>query len=309
MKKVLILLSAYNGEKYLAEQLDSLYSQQDVEINILARDDGSQDNTIQILGQYALRHGNIEILQGRNTGAAASFRLLIKEAVENYPDFDYYSFCDQDDVWLPSKLITAVTELEKSDSKYKFFECDYKLVDSRLIPIANRSHVEKNNDLASVLMSNHSLGCTQTLNYNLLELIDKFYNNMPSDMKCTLHDAVANRMAWAVNSHIVQSGMQLLLYRQHEANEVGAPSDKLQVFKNRIKRLSKNKHDKKKIAGILLKSLPADTNNETLRFIDLFAHYDENLFNRFKLILSKNMRRKSATDNLMFSLMVLFGYV
>ena len=96
MNKILILMSTYNGEKYLSEQLNSLLLQENVNIKILIRDDGSTDNTHKILNFYSSNYPNISWYTGENKGPALSFMDLLFNA----PESDYYAFCDQDDVWL-----------------------------------------------------------------------------------------------------------------------------------------------------------------------------------------------------------------
>ena len=115
MDKVLIMVSTYNGGKYLPDQLDSLYGQKGVECHLLVRDDGSKDNTLNILQDYKKRHGNMTILQGGNLGVGGSFRALINDAVKNHSEFDYFAFCDQDDVWLENKVSECVKYLESVD--------------------------------------------------------------------------------------------------------------------------------------------------------------------------------------------------
>ena len=90
----MILLSTYNGEKYLKEQLDSIFSQSYKNFEIITRDDGSNDETINILKSY-----NIKILDtDKNLGAKLSFSTLLNYSVKN-TDADYFMFCDQDDIW------------------------------------------------------------------------------------------------------------------------------------------------------------------------------------------------------------------
>lgn len=107
---VCVLLSTYNGEKYLEEQLNSLIKQEDVELRILVRDDGSKDRTHEILDKWQKR-GHINWYEGKNKGAAQSFMDLIYNA----PEADYYAFCDQDDVWLPEKLKVAIDKIRESN--------------------------------------------------------------------------------------------------------------------------------------------------------------------------------------------------
>jgi len=97
--RVTVLLSTYNGSKYLRQQLDSLYQQTYPNIRILARDDGSSDSTRDIL-QDEQGKGRLELLEGHgNLGAALSFFELLNAAAAT--DTEYVAFCDQDDVWHP----------------------------------------------------------------------------------------------------------------------------------------------------------------------------------------------------------------
>ena len=98
--KLIVLLSTYNGEKYLREQLNSLVKQILRPDQILIRDDGSSDATMDIIKYYADSYKFIKYYQGENLGAAKSFMELINKAEEA----DYYALCDQDDVWFEDKL-------------------------------------------------------------------------------------------------------------------------------------------------------------------------------------------------------------
>ena len=109
MKKVQVIMSSYNGEKFIKKQIDSILNQQNVEVSLLIRDDGSKDGTIEILRDYENR-GLIKVIYGKNIGPTASFLKLIDEC----DNADYYSFSDQDDVWLEDKLSTAVKILEEN---------------------------------------------------------------------------------------------------------------------------------------------------------------------------------------------------
>ena len=99
MAKVCVLLSAYNGEQFIEEQLASLTAQKGVEVDILVRDDGSTDTTRTILERWQQK-GALRWYGGENLGWAMSFIHLLCHA----PEADYYAFCDHDDIWLPEKL-------------------------------------------------------------------------------------------------------------------------------------------------------------------------------------------------------------
>ena len=90
-RKVAILLSTYNGEKYVKEQIDSFLNQTYKNVEIIVRDDGSKDSTVKILKEYQNNYNNIKLTVGKNLGFIKSFFELLKLG-----DADYYAFADQD---------------------------------------------------------------------------------------------------------------------------------------------------------------------------------------------------------------------
>lgn len=111
MKKVNVLLSAYNGELYLKQQIDSILNQTYRNIELYIRDDGSTDGTEVILSEYA-DCPNVHVIKGQNVGFIRSFLELVK-ICENA---DFYAYSDQDDIWLPEKIQMAVEVLEKEQT-------------------------------------------------------------------------------------------------------------------------------------------------------------------------------------------------
>ena len=110
--KVLVLLATCNGEKYLRQQLDSIYAQEDVEVSIFATDDGSTDSTIAILEEYKKNHS----LTIHHHGEPHEFTYNFIDAIfaNKNTSFDYYAFSDQDDVWMKEKLSSAIEMLKKN---------------------------------------------------------------------------------------------------------------------------------------------------------------------------------------------------
>ena len=105
-------MSTYNGEKYLKEQLDSILNQSYKNIEIVIRDDGSSDNTVNIIKEYMQKYNNIILECGENLGYINSFFELLKIA-----DADYYAFADQDDIWIENKIELAVNSLNKLNNE------------------------------------------------------------------------------------------------------------------------------------------------------------------------------------------------
>lgn len=125
---VAILLSTYNGEKYIKEQMDSLLAQTYPNIKIYIRDDCSTDNTLEILKTY--EDDRIVLIEGeKNLGYPGGFYELLRRCDEE----DFYSFCDQYDVWLPEKIERAVDKLkDMNEATPNLYYAGYDFYDSQL---------------------------------------------------------------------------------------------------------------------------------------------------------------------------------
>lgn len=158
--KLIVLLSAYNGETYIREQLDSLLAQTLRNVEILVRDDGSTDGTRAILTEYA-QQGALRWCACENLGPAHSFWRLLQDA----PDADYYAFCDQDDVWDSDKLGIAVSALEHMDtSKPALYFGDVRVTDMNLRILAEHMVRPAPMDYPHALLRNLAPGCTYVFN-------------------------------------------------------------------------------------------------------------------------------------------------
>ena len=116
MEKIMILLSTYNGEQFIRKQLDSLINQIGVDFHIVIRDDGSSDQTIPIIEDYIIKYPSLfTLFKGHNIGVAKSFSWLMEYA-NNIPNYRYYAFCDQDDIWYTNKLRIACDTLSQSNN-------------------------------------------------------------------------------------------------------------------------------------------------------------------------------------------------
>ena len=109
--EVLVLLSSYNGEKYIKEQIDSILTQKNITVKLFIRDDGSTDATRNILKEYE-KYSNCVVVFGDNIGAANSFLWLIQNAHSS----GYYAFSDQDDIWDRDKLSSAISIIKSTGS-------------------------------------------------------------------------------------------------------------------------------------------------------------------------------------------------
>ena len=116
MYRCVVLLATYNGESYIKDQINSIFSQENVDVTVLFRDDGSTDNTVSILNSIA-GISQIKDNYPRNCGSASNF-LILASRMKEYTECDYIFFADQDDIWLPNKMSAAIKKLNSGYSAY-----------------------------------------------------------------------------------------------------------------------------------------------------------------------------------------------
>ncbi|MDY3800677.1 MAG: glycosyltransferase [Bacilli bacterium] len=213
MKKVIILLSTYNGQNYIEEQIESLLKQTYNNIEIFIRDDGSKDNTITILKKYEKKYNYINVEYGNNIGFYKSFLWLLNNA----PKADYYSFCDQDDVWKNDKIQKAVTKLNKYDNKKpNLYFTDYEICDSNLNFISYSKKYGNPYSLERALLAVQiPLGFNTVINYTLKNHIDNYFK---SNYKIWGHDYWCYLIALCFGNVIYDEGYYSTKYRRHDAN-------------------------------------------------------------------------------------------
>ncbi len=227
MIKVAVLLSYYNGYKYIDEQISSILNQRFGEgvIDIYIRNDGSNCTASNSkLLEIKRKFPHITIIQGNNVGVVNSFFNLLKD-VEGY---DFYAFCDQDDFWLPNKIINAVSTIKiEVPSLY----CgSYTLVDSALKPLSSKS-IDINPSFQNALFKNFCTGCTCVINNKLrTEFIEiEVPNELP------MHDWYLLLLAYCVGE-VSYDQESNILYRQHGNNVVGGVIS----FRSKLKRFIKH---------------------------------------------------------------------
>ena len=294
MKKLLILLSTYNGEKYLSELLDSVFNQTYKSIDLLVRDDGSTDDTLFLLKKYSEKY-SIRIIEGKNIGAAESFFDLIKSADNTYK---YYAFCDQDDVWLPEKIEAAVSKLEevKNDCPNLYYSGQI-LVDDKLNKISNH-HLDNTRSYKANFIFNQMAGCTAVLNNALFRLLKAYKPN-----NVYMHDAWCYKVCVTCNGNVIVDDKEYILYRQHGNNTVG---------------LSKSIHGKMSLLKSHLNNSPSSYARELLEGYDkdiekswipfLRNLVNKGIVNRWKLATDKEICFHSVYLKTIFIIKLLVGY-
>lgn len=146
---VAVVMSTYNGERYLPEQVRSVIGQQGCYVHLFVRDDGSHDDTVNLLSRYA-KQGLLTYEAGENKGVVGSFFAAL--AMPSH-EFSYVAFCDQDDVWHPDKLSRALEVLRPRDQSIPQLYCsEYVFCNEQLVPI-EKSHLNRIGVRFSTLMA------------------------------------------------------------------------------------------------------------------------------------------------------------
>lgn len=302
--KTIVLMSTYNGEKYLKEQLDSLLNQDVPPTKILIRDDGSRDDTVNLLEDYASRYNFIDYYFGKNIGPAKSFFDLINKA-EGY---DYYALCDQDDVWFNDKLSTAINMLEKEDKNIPLLYAGrFVLTDEKLNPIkSDVSELYSFNDFAHSLIYHTSPGCTFVFNETARKQIIKYDVNKEY---CVIHDAIIHKVVTMFGKMILDLQPHMY-YRQHKNNVYGLTAKKATEFFHRINNFMNGtvKNYRSETAKSLLNVYGEECSKDNKHLLEIVANYrnDQKLK---KELLNSDCFKSNTINDLFFKILVSTNYI
>lgn len=294
--KVCVLLSTYNGGKYLENQLQSIYNQKNADIDILVRDDGSTDNTHEILEDWTHK-GRLKWSTGNNLGWAMSFMTLLITS----PDYDYYAFCDQDDIWQEDKIDSAVQVLNQFDD----IPCCY---------FSNLTYWKEGYPLRNVydnlrfnkhtcLIQCPAYGCTMVFNRRLADIIKK---HPPKHVFA--HDFWVYQVATLIGRTYYDKESHIL-YRQHDNNQEGALKSARETWKRRMSKSLKrfiSGHQQQNNAAELLRCYHEYMTADTLHIVSGIADYRKTLSAYLKLLFSSKYVMQRFENNIWLKLKILF---
>ena len=232
-----ILLATYNGGAHLSEQLDSLVSQDFKDFRVVIHDDGSSDNTLEVIRSYVRMYPELFIFI--NDG------LVFGKARDNFAHLiglssaKYVMFCDQDDVWLPSKVRLSIDALQKIENGQSSTPCfaftDLCVVDERLDVISSSmvrfQRINTSPSKDSLLYRNSVTGCTLIVNRAGLETAGSVYS------RAVMHDWWIALSCLCGGGRYVFLSEATILYRQHGSNSVGAQRFSLKDVFRRVWKL------------------------------------------------------------------------
>jgi glycosyltransferase involved in cell wall biosynthesis len=303
LKKVQVLMSTYNGERFVKQQLDSLIAQDYSPIDILIRDDGSKDSTVSLIGEYSKMTPNVTIIKGENKGVISSFFELVKNSSS---DAGYFAFCDQDDFWKQSKISRAVEllEQENKDLPLLYFS-RLELVDENLNALRQSPIPPQGPALENALIQNIATGCTIVFNKKMRDL---FLSHIPNPSNITMHDAWFYLLGTALGK-VVYDENSNILYRQHSSNTLGMANNKLKSAMIRYKNFKKEGKEKPYTKQVkeFLRLYEDQLSESQIQLIRNFLNKRDSLTKRVDYAIKTPLFRQNNRDSFIFKLLYMLN--
>ncbi len=214
---VAILLTTYNGARFLDEQLSSIAQQTHRQWTLYISDDGSSDSTLAIIKRFQQRLGSdrVRLFQGPRTGFAQNFLSLVRN-----PEIeaDFFSFCDQDDVWFPDKLQRAITRIPRADEERPAVYCSRtRLIDEAGNIIGHSPLFARTPSFHNALVQSLAGANTMMLNKAARALLAR----VPSTAPVVSHDWLCYLLVSGCGGRVFYDAEPSLDYRQHRGNLMG----------------------------------------------------------------------------------------
>lgn len=303
MYSVAVLMSTYNGERFIRDQIDSILSQEGVDVHLYIRDDGSSDNTVSIVNEYMIRNSNITLFQGENLGVGSSFMDLVYRIPMQY---DGYAFSDQDDEWLPNKLDSGFDRLMQHSGPVLCC-ANQILVDKDGKELGLRHKRELDCSWIQILCNNKISGCTMLWNKELQSLLSEEKRRPTAELlRIRIHDVWVAMVAATVGK-IVYDEKGYILYRQHENNVVGVrETSHMTEYRKKLKQ-KKLRCGRSRLAAEISKNyddcLPSDVKAK----MEKYGFYKKSLRRKFSMFGEKEVYVHTGERPLMYWLKVLLG--
>lgn len=291
-------MSTYNGDRFLSEQLNSLLEQDFRNVDVLIRDDGSSDRTEDVLKKYSHKYPSIKWFSGGiNLKPAHSFFNLIQRVSE---DYDFYFFCDQDDIWMPDKISMAVGSFKSGNNLPALYYCATELVDANLNHIGYdfREYKYTSDVEYSFLRGSLITGCTICFNRALMNAL-KLY----APLRMSMHDAWVHLLCLSIGGEIIADPCAHIKYRQHVSNVLGI--HKMSLYE-RLKNGLRKKTIYRDMASQIIHEYDCVT-AKSFHFMSLYVNYDRSLWNTIRFVKYVCNQRYTLTSRIYISLKILLN--
>lgn len=304
MKSVAVLLSTYNGERFLLEQLDSIFAQKDVDVFVVVSDDGSQDKTLSILKTYQEKFGSdrLSIRQGPQKGFAANFMSMVCDASIQA---DYFAFSDQDDVWDEDKLARALSMITGVSEEKPVLYCGRtRLINEAGQEIGFSPLFKRPPSFGNALVQNIGGGNTMLFNKVARDYLSE------TKMPVPFHDWWAYILISGLGGVVLCDTHSKMSYRQHGDNLSGSNRGMAAKFSRFLRLLNNDlcrySHLNIEALKLVRGSLASDAQKA---FGEFCRVHDGMLFVRIKAFFRSGIHRQTFMQNIALFIAVLLKKV
>lgn len=302
--RLAVLMATYNGQDYLQAQIDSILNQKtDIPFELIVRDDGSTDGTVQILESYREK-GLLTYYTGGNLGAARSFIDLLC----SNPGYAYYAFADQDDVWDPGKLDKGLQAVMPVSGP-ALYCANAALVDAQLQSLGRNTHREKPtyNPVSMLCLASCAQGCTSVFNQALAQAIQG--RAVPDVF--IMHDSLVTCLCALIDGTVIYDHTPSMQYRMHGSNVFGMVTAKqslVRVLKSRwLEITTKPKISMYAQASSILNTYQDLISEKNQRLCRTVIDAEKRLGPRLRLVFCKELKHDTLNKTLTKKLQILFG--
>jgi len=225
--RVLVLLAAHNGAKWIAQQIETILSQRLVDVRLVVSDDGSSDDTLESVRKFAMDPRVRIAVQPVPTGSAAQnfIWLICNNCAE---DFDFFALADQDDIWEENRLSVACAALEARGAAGYSCAVTAFWEDGRERTLAQKASLKR----LDFMFEGAGQGCTFVLQKAFFRRVQEFFRaNAPHLRLLHYHDwaIYALSRSWQLTWYF--DSVSMVRYRQHQGNDTGARSSRSGIGK------------------------------------------------------------------------------
>lgn len=301
-----ILLATYFGAKYLQAQLDSIARQTHRQWTLTVSDDGSTDETLNIVKAFAQNSPQtVNLLQGPCAGSSTrNFCHLIQHAPAG-AEQDLYAFCDQDDVWLDTKLERAVQwHAQHLGQPVRLYCGRTQFVNGKLQPIGLSPGIRRPPSFGNALVQNIASGNTMVFSPSVLAAQKKVQPE-----HSVWHDWTTYLVATALGGEVWFDDEPCLLYRQHGGNVIGSNDGAIAAIMQTPALLAGRYRHRAEINKHALEQFAKEIPTECAQTIEQFQKIlrAPSNISAFITFFNSPLRRQKKSANLILGLALLFG--
>lgn len=303
---VTILMAVYNGANCLEEQLQSLLDQDHQCWHLVTSDDGSSDESANILEAFSRRvkarsvatgaRIRVSNLQGPRRGAAENFLFLLRQAGRKALP-GWMAFSDQDDVWLPDRLSRGLTQLRAHIHEGPALYCSRTWISSSDLSARRLSAPRpRPTGFRNALVQNIASGNTILLNPEAVDLVSAAVTQVP---QVVVHDWWVYQLVTGAGGQVVHDNQPTLLYRQHAVNQIGANDTFIERLKRFRQLLRGDFRDWNRINITALRSSKEKLTTQNRELLEEFSRLSElSLLPRLQLLSKLGLYRQSTSSTI-----------